>query len=321
MNWIKVSIYTNTAGIESVCAMLYDLGITGTQIEDESEFNEFLEENTQFWDYVDDELVQAKKGETKVIIYLEDNENLNDTVSGINSALSLLKANAGDDFGRLETELESLEGQDWENNWKKYFKPTEIGNKILIKPEWYDDIDANGRTVFTVNPGMTFGSGTHHSTKLCIEHLENYIKGKEKVLDIGCGSGILSIISLLLGADSALAMDVDPNCIYTAYENLDMNGISRDRYNVMAGNILTDDRLKAEIAQTKYDVVLANIVADVIIALSKFADMFLKDDGVFIVSGIIEERKADVVSAIEKSKFKVADIKEKGGWVSIVCKL
>ena len=168
---------------------------------------------------------------------------------------------------------------------------------------------------------MTFGSGTHHSTKLCIEHLENHILGGEKVLDIGCGSGILSIISLLLGADSALALDVDDNCIHTAYENLEMNGLNKDKYTVLAGNILSDDTLKEEISKVKYDVVLANIVADVIIALSGFADMYVKEGGVFIVSGIIEDRKDDVINAIEKSKFTISDIKEKGGWVSIVCKL
>lgn len=320
MDWIKVTIYTSPNGIEPVCDMLYDMGIIGTQIEDESEFNEFLEENKQFWDYVDDELVEQKKGETRVIIYLEDNESFSDTVSGIKSSLSVLKEK-NDDLGRLDIWYENLKSEDWENNWKKYFKPTEIGNKILIMPQWYEDKPDTDRTVFTVNPGMTFGSGTHHSTKLCIEHLENHISGGEKVLDIGCGSGILSIISLLLGADSALALDVDENCIHTAYENLEMNGLEREKYTVLAGNILSDDNLKSEIAKEKYDVVLANIVADVIIALSEFAHIFLKENGVFIVSGIIEERKNDVLSAIEKSKFTVADIKEKGGWVSIVCKL
>ena len=320
MDWIKVTIYTSPNGIEPVCDMLYDMGITGTQIEDENEFNEFLEENKQFWDYVDDELVEQKKGETRVIIYLEDNESFSDTVSGIKSSLSVLKEK-NDDLGRLDIWYENLKSEDWENNWKKYFKPTEIGNKILIMPQWYEDKPDTDRTVFTVNPGMTFGSGTHHSTKLCIEHLENHISGGEKVLDIGCGSGILSIISLLLGADSALALDVDENCIHTAYENLEMNGLEREKYTVLAGNILSDDNLKSEIAKEKYDVVLANIVADVIIALSEFAHIFLKENGVFIVSGIIEERKNDVLSAIEKSKFTVADIKEKGGWVSIVCKL
>ncbi len=320
MDWIKVTIFTSKQGIEPVCDMLYDMGITGTQIEDESDFNEFLTENTQFWDYVDDELMEQKKGETKVIIYLEDNESFSDTVSGIKSALLTLKEKDGD-WGRLETELENLKSEDWENNWKKYFKPTEIGEKILIMPEWYENEIKTDRTVFTVNPGMTFGSGTHHSTKLCIEHLENHILGGEKVLDIGCGSGILSIISLLLGADSAVALDVDENCIHTAYENLEMNRLEKDRYTVLAGNILSDDSLKEKIAEEKYDVVLANIVADVIIALSEFAHIFLKENGVFIVSGIIEDRKADVLNAIENSKFTVADIKEKGGWVSIVCKL
>ena len=320
MDWIKVSILTTQNGIEPVCDMLYDMGITGTQIEDESDFNEFLEENTQFWDYVDDELIEQKKGETKVIIYLEDNENFSDTISGIKSALLSLKGN-GDNFGRLGIELENLKSEDWENNWKKYFKPTEIGEKILILPQWYEDEIKTDRTIFTVNPGMTFGSGTHHSTKLCIEHLENHILGGEKVLDIGCGSGILSIISLLLGADSALALDVDDNCIHTAYENLEMNGLNKEKYTVLAGNILSDDTLKEEISKVKYDVVLANIVADVIIALSGFADMYVKEGGVFIVSGIIEDRKDDVINAIEKSKFTISDIKEKGGWVSIVCKL
>ena len=224
------------------------------------------------------------------------------------------------EFGRLEIHIDNMKEEDWANNWKKYFHPLEVGEKILIKPEWEELKDNTDRIVFNINPGMSFGTGGHYTTQLCIETLEKYIKPGVKVLDLGCGSGILSIISLLLGADSAFAVDIDPNAVDIAYQNAGKNDVDISKYTVKAGDIITNTELQNEIAKNEYDVVVANIVADVIIALAPKAREYMKKGGVFITSGIIEDRVDDVKAALEKCGFEINSIKQRKDWVSIVCK-
>lgn len=320
MDWIKTTIYTTSAGIEPVSGRLYQLGITGLEIDDEQDFKDFLENNKQYWDYVDDELIKEKEGETRVTAYVSDNPTGYEMLAAIKSSMAELKSlDQNGEFGRLETETLSLNEEDWANNWKKYFHPTEIGDKILIKPEWEELSAPTDRIVFNVNPGMTFGTGSHYTTQLCIESLEKFIKPGSAMLDLGCGSGILSIISLLLGADNATAVDIDPNAVDVAYDNAARNGVDRARYHVYAGNILTDDELNEKISG-KYDVVAANIVADVIIGLAPKAREYMKDGGVFITSGIIEDRLSDVKAALIECGFEISDIKQRKDWVSIICR-
>lgn len=320
MDWIQVTIYTTTEGIEPVSGRLYQLGVTGIEIEDEQEFQSFLEENRQSWDYVDEELVKRMHGETKVKIYLSDNAAGHDMLHSVKDSLAQLKTlDEENRYGRLELSLENLNEEDWANNWKQYFKPLEVGEKILILPEWETLPEQTERTVFTVNPGMSFGTGSHNTTQLCIEELEQCITaGKSSVLDLGCGSGILSIISLLLGAKDATAVDIDPNAVEIAYQNAARNGISTDIYRAFAGNILTDDTLIQKIAEKSYDVVVANIVADVILALAEIVPDFLKSGGTYITSGIIADRKEEVIERYSHSSFEIINIREKGDWVSVV---
>jgi ribosomal protein L11 methyltransferase len=321
MNWLQVTIFTTSQGIEPVSGRLYLLGITGIEIEDENEFNEFLENNKQYWDYVDDELREKMKGETRIKAYVSDNASGNEMLLAIKDSMSSFKElDANNIFGRLETSLASISEQDWAENWKKYFKPIKIGKKILIKPEWEPlPHDTESRIVFHIEPGMVFGTGTHESTQLCIEASERFVKQGDKVLDLGCGSGILSIIALLLGADSAVAVDIDPNAINIAYANAEMNGISKDKYTVLAGNVVTDNKIKQQIGGG-YDVVFANIVAEVIIALAPFVPIQLKKDGILIASGIIDECKYDVINALTASGFEIVEINENKGWVGLVCR-
>lgn len=320
MEWIQVSILTATDGIDMVCDRLSNIGISGFEIEDEKDFNDFLENNTKYWDFVDEELLKSKQGVTKVKVYIEA-ENAQDVLAQIKSEMSALKAEDADSaYGSLEVETASMMEEDWANNWKKYFKPICVGEKMLICPEWEYAGDYGDRKVFKVNPGMTFGTGTHHSTQMCIEHLENAITGGEKMLDLGCGSGILSIISLILGAEHATAVDIDENCVHVAYENLDMNGIEREKYTVYSGDILSDNQLFDKMNVCKYDVVAANIVADVIIALLPTAEKLIRDGGTFICSGIIDERLEDVTAAIDKSRFEIIRTVHSGGWASLMCK-
>lgn len=321
MDWIKVSIYTTSEGIEPLSGRLYQLGITGLEIEDEKDFKDFLENNKQYWDYVDDDLIKEKEGETEVIAYVSDNAAGHEMLMAIRNTVSELKQLDEDgEFGRLEIEIDNMCEEDWANNWKKYFHPLNVGEKILIKPEWEETENPEGRVVFSVNPGMSFGTGSHYTTQLCIENLEGFINNDTKVLDLGCGSGILSIISLLLGAESAFAVDIDPNAVDIAYQNAERNNIDKSKYTVKAGDIITNTALQEEIAKDKYDVVVANIVADVIIALAPKAKEYMKDGGVFITSGIIEDRIDDVKEALEKCGFKIESIKQRKDWASIVCR-
>ncbi len=321
MNWIKVTIYTSHDGIEPVSGRLYRLGITGLEIEDAEEFDDFLEESKAYWDYVDDELVEKMHGETKVKAYVSDDIAGHELLLGIKSTLAELKQLDADGmFGRLELDMDGMTEQDWANNWRKYFHPMEIGEKIMIKPEWEELTEPTDRIVFNIEPGMSFGTGSHYTTQLCLETLEKCIKKGDKMLDLGCGSGILSIIALMLGADEAVAVDVDPNAVDTAYQNAERNGINKSRYTVISGNVVTDKDVQSEISKNKYNVVCANIVADVIIGLAPVVRQYMADGAVFITSGIIEDRIDDVTAALTENSFAITDIKRRKDWASVVCR-
>ncbi len=320
MNWIQITIYTTSEGIEPVSGRLYQLGITGLEIEDERDFNDFLENNRQYWDYVDDELIKKMQGETKVKVYVSDDSAGRELLFAIKSTLAQLKAlDSENEFGRLEIEFDSMTEEDWANNWRQYFHTMEIGEKLIIKPEWEKLTEPTDRIVFNIEPGMSFGTGSHYTTQLCLEALERYITPGVKMLDLGCGSGILSIISLLLGADAAVAVDIDPNAVDTAYANAARNGIDKAKYTVLAGNVVTDTDIQAKIAENKYEVVAANIVADVIIGLAPKAKEYMKEGGVFITSGIIEDRIDDVTAALKENGFNIIEINRRKDWASVIC--
>ena len=321
MDWIKTTVYTTNAGIEPVSGRLMQLGITGLVIEDEAEFNDFLDETKEFWDYVDDELVKSMSGDTRVTAYVSDDISGRELLMAIRGSMKeLADMDKDGQFGRLEVETDLTRTEDWANVWKKYFHTMEIGERLLIKPEWEELKAPTDRIVFNINPGMSFGTGSHETTRLCLEQLEKYVTPGCRMLDLGCGSGILSVVSILLGAKEAVAVDIDPNCIDTAYENSDMNGVPRDIYTVISGNVLTDPDVKSVISKHKYEVVAANIVADVIIGLAPAAREYMADGGVFITSGIIDGRQDEVKAALEAEGFTVADMQRRKDWWSIVCR-
>lgn len=321
MDWIKLSISTTTEGIESVCAVLMEQGVSGVEIDDATDFHNFLENNRDKWDYVDDELLRAHESGSFVSFYVTDDADGKETVSMVKDALCVLKTqDEKNEYGTLEISGTNMKEEDWSENWKQYFKPLNVGDKILILPEWETIDTPTDRTIFTVNPGMSFGTGAHHTTQLCIKAVEKHLKNGMTVLDLGCGSGILSIISLLLGAEHATAVDIDENAVKIAVENAEKNNIDLLKYRTMAGNVTCDKELFEKISDRKYDIVLANIVADVIIGIRDIVPGFLKDDGIFITSGIIEERLDDVKSAYNESSFKPVSEEHQGGWVSLVYK-
>lgn len=321
MEWIRVTVYTTTFGIDAVCDCLMSEGISGFEIEDENEFNEFLENNTKYWDYVDEELINEKKGETKVKFYIENDDSAPEILLRVKSALSILKSKDTDDeLGRLVYDTDGLNEEDWANNWKQYFKPIEVGERILIQPEWCPLESETDRIVFTVNPGMTFGTGTHTSTKLCICELEKYVNKDTVLLDTGCGSGILSVIALMLGAQKADAVDIDENCIHVAYENAHRNGVDESLYSVYAGDVTSDKTLFDKLSENKYNVIVANIVADVIISLLPTVKKLISENGIFICSGIISERLSDVKQAMQQENIEIFNVNEQDGWASVTCK-
>ena len=319
MEWIEVVVATSQMGLEPVEGVLYQCGLNGLMIHDEADFAEFLENPNREWDYVADELVEEKQEQTTgITFFLRDNLYGREQLSQIKSALQSVKETEKElDLGSLEVTMKNVAEEDWANNWKKYFKPFPVGDKIMIKPSWEELPAQTDKIILKIDPGHIFGTGTHETTQLCMELIEKYVKKDDMVLDIGCGSGILSIASLLLDAKEADAVDIDPNAIQIAYENSDRNDIDRNRYHVKAGNILEDKELQASYSGKKYDLVAANIVADVIIALTKQVPDYIKDGGVFLCSGIITERKEDVLEALKAANFAVLDIKEKTSWVAI----
>ncbi len=317
MEWTEVNIYTTTDGIELLCARLMDIGIKGFAIRDAEDFNDFLENKDGKWDYIDDDLMGLSQCETCVTVYLPGNSQGADMLSSIRAMLSDMKAaDTENAYGRLEAELSNIREEDWANNWKQYFKPLKVGDKLLIKPSWEEDDNTDNRIVLEIDPASSFGTGQHHTTRLCLELLEKSLSGGEKILDLGCGSGILSIGAILLGAESAVAVDIEENSVATAIENAEKNNIPAEKYKALCGNIIDDEALANEI-DAKYDIITANIVADVLIAMRGFFGRYLKPDGILIISGIIEERMDEVVDAVVASGFEKIEANIKEGWAAV----
>ena len=315
MNWLETSICTTSEGIDIVTALVLGQGVGGVEILDDEEMKNFLKANINkknYADYIEEELLNKETGEVKVRFYLSDDENGKLQLNNIEQSLKKLSG-----LGRLAIEINKVNDEDWENNWKKHYKPFEIGRNIVLKPQWEKYENTGNKLIFNINPGHLFGTGLHETTKLCIEELENHITDKSVVLDLGCGTGILSIISRMLGAKHAVAVDIEPDAPKIAGENAELNNVL-DNYDVYVGNVLEDEVLRQKLK--KYNVIIANIVADVIIAMLSFMEESLDDDGILILSGIIKERKDDVVEALDKKSFAVKELKEMGSWVSIVAR-
>ena len=317
MKWLELHLDTQPAGIEPTTELLSEYGIDSLMIDEEGDFKDFLENNHQYWDYVDEELLREKAGVSRVTFYLERNEDALNIVAQVRIAMSALKKEHPE-YGPMLLTIDNVADADWENNWKKFYKPMEIGERLLVVPEW-EQAQEDGRVKLVLNPGLTFGTGSHATTRLCLQALEQHIHGGEKVLDLGCGSGILSIAALLLGAKDAFACDIDDKCVGVAYENAALNGVGKEHYTVRAGDVLSDKRLQKEFGGD-YDVIVANIVADVIIALAPQVGKLLKKGGIFLCSGIIDDRADEVREKLVEAGWTIEETRSSEGWFSYLCR-
>jgi len=310
LKWLEIAVNTTPDKLDEVSARLTAAGMDGLVIEDEGDFLAFLEQNRAYWDYVDQELLDRMKGITRVKFYVTDDDTGRAQLEQYTRGLG------------WEYTVTPLADNDWAYSWQKYYKPLEIGQRLYVVPEWEKDKPVPaGRCPLYLNPGLTFGTGSHASTQLCLEGVEEHTQPGKPVLDLGCGSGILSIAALCLGASDSVAVDIDPKAVDVAYENAALNGIGRDRYLVRAGDVISDASLAAELAQRRYHLVLANIVADVIIPLSVRVPQMLAEDGIFLCSGIIDTRAAEVEAALKRNGLTVTRRREKNGWVALEAKL
>lgn len=326
MEWIEGRIETTSEAVDAVGDMLTVAGITGFIIEDDNEMKQFLQNSPQNWDYVDDELLNKEPSQPLVKFYVPANANGREILTLVKSGLARLRENDyGLDMGRLALEMDNVDDVEWLEKWKKYYTPFQIGKRVIVRPVWEEYDNTDGKLVFTINPGNVFGTGLHQSTKLCVEALENLVKPGQSILDLGCGSGILGIISMMLGAKSATLLDIDPAAHDTVRENAELNNIDLNNLKVITGNVLTDKSIYDQLYEdtyspgNKYDIVISNIVADVIISLAPVVAELIADGGIFISSGIIDERTSDVILALQQYGFTDISVRNLEGWVGVTC--
>ena len=311
-NWIEITVRTTTEAVEAITNILYENGAEGAMIEDPKDFD-FQKKHEYDWDYVEEEVF--KKGDddcVKIKTYISEETNIPEFMENVRQRIALL-ADCGIDAGEGTVSADTVNEADWANNWKKYYKPTKVGKKIVIKPSWEEYEKQEGDIVIELDPGMAFGTGTHETTSMCICQLENYVKSESKVFDIGCGSGILAIAAAKLGAEDVTAVDLDEVAVEVAKENVKESGVE-NKVKVLHGN-LTD------VIHDKADVIVANIIADIIKILAKDIKTFMKEDAIFISSGIILAKVEEVVESLEENGLEIIEVIRKGEWAAVVSKI
>lgn len=316
MKWVKLTLKTLAEAVDLVSDMLMDLGIEGIQIEDNVPITE-RERKEMFIDILPE--IDIDNKEALISFYLEEEGAVEGIIRSVKEGLTELAQFV--DTGSGEILISETEDVDWINNWKAYFKPFRIDDNIVIKPTWEKLEDKkDGDIVIEIDPGTAFGTGSHETTKLCILALKKYMKQDMQILDVGCGSGILSIIASKLGADTVLGTDIDPHAVEASRENTQVNGIPEEKVSFLSGDIISDEELKQTVGMEKYDIAVANILADIIIPLSGTIAVHLKPGGLFISSGIINMKKEQVLSAVKGNGFEVLSVEEMGDWVSVIAK-
>ena len=302
MAWLEITIGTNSERINSVATQLTAQGFSELVIEDQEEFETFLEGNRDYWDYIDEEFQQRLQGLSHIKLYLEDTDaaglkKLEDTVAKL----------------ELPMTVKTLEETNWEESWKENYPAVEVGKNLIVVPYW-DAENTNGRTPIVLDPGLTFGTGAHASTQMVMETMEDLVRPGFRCVDLGSGSGILSLAALRLGAASAIGVDIDPKAEDIARENAAYNGFAAPEFTALTGNVTEDKELMNRLSREEFDLVLVNIVADVIIGLSPILPEFLRENSILICSGILDVRLEDVTAALEQAGLTVTGVKAKEDW-------
>ena len=318
MKYIQADIHVNREGIEPVLTALLNVDITDTVVEDPADIADLLDKDQDWeWDYVDESVLEMQNAEPKVTVYMEDDEEGRRRLAALQGAIEELKKEAAAgaygedvDLGPLTVDVYVEDDSEWKDNWKEFFKPKKVGKRIVVKPTWYDYEKEEGDLVIEIDPGMAFGTGTHETTSLCLRLMEDYMADGDKVLDVGCGSGILAIAGALLGSPEVLGVEIDPVAVEIAQENLELNGVTsvaRAQY----GDLTKGIDFKAEI-------VVANLMADLVMMLSADVAKHILPGGKYISSGILVEKRDQVAAVIRDCGFDIVEIREDGMWCAIV---
>ncbi len=308
--WIEVRVITKSEALEPVSGIFYGLDCKGVAIEDPNDILE-REQGPLTWDFADINVLEHKGKVAVVKAYFSEEDNIDEVLKYVNEKMEEIKE-LGLDTGDYEVESEKMYEEDWANNWKKYYKPTKVGERIVVKPIWEEYEAKEDELVLELDPGMAFGTGTHETTRMCIQALDKYVKAESTVFDVGCGSGILAIAAAKLGAKRAVGVDLDPVAVESARENVGFNNLNN--IEILYGNLV-------EVIDGKADIVVANIIAEVICILTEDVKRVLKEDGYFITSGIIHDRVDMVTKKLEETGFEVVEINKDGEWNCIVAKL
>ena len=318
MKYIQADIHVNREGIEPVLTALMNVDIMDTVVEDPADIADLLDKDQDWeWDYVDDSVIEMQNAEPKVTVYLEDDEEGRRKLAALQGAVEELKKDAAAgaygenvDLGPLTVDVYVEDDSEWKDNWKEFFKPKKVGKRIVVKPTWYDYEKEEGDLVIEIDPGMAFGTGTHETTSLCLRLMEDYMQDGDKVLDVGCGSGILAIAGALLGSPEVLGVEIDPVAVEIAQENLKLNHVT-DVARAQYGDLTRGIDFKAEI-------VVANLMADLVMMLSADVAKHILPGGKYISSGILVEKRDQVADVIRGCGFDIVEIREDCMWCAIV---
>lgn len=314
MKFTKVTIYTSHAGIEPLSAMLMEKDLTSIVVDDPADVADILDKKEEYeWDYIDPAVFDNKDQEPTITVYFDDDTK--EKIADMKSCVEMLKSFVAEgvfgdiDMGRLEIEETVVDDEVWKDKWKEFFKPSKITDTLVVKPTWEEYEKADGEKVIEIDPGMAFGTGTHETTSLCMKILEKYLKENQSVMDVGCGSGILAIAAALLGSKDILGIEIDPDAVRTAIENVELNGVN-DVVTVKEGDLTKD-------VDKVVDLIVANLMAPLVIELSGAAAEHLTDKGVYISSGILVEKRDMVAEAVKSAGFEILEILEEGEWCAI----
>ncbi len=319
MNWTEVTVETAKAGLDVLCAMLTDIGFKGFLIHDPDDYEELLAGKVGHWDYLEEGLAESlTAGAPTVTVYVPEDAQGAEQMIALRSMLDQLKhAEDAENYGSLTLTSKGIREEDWANNWKQYFRPLCIGTRLWVSPTWADEPVPEGRIPLWNDPGSSFGTGQHDTTRLCLAMLEDCVHRGSRVMDLGCGSGILSIGAMLLGAERAVAIDIEQNAVEAAAVNAERNGIDLRYYETICGNVLEDAALAEQLGSGWADVLCANIVADILIAMRALFVRYLRDGGTLLLSGIIDERLDEVLSSMTEIGLKIEQVEQSAGWAAV----